>query len=139
MGRRTHGNDVGTVWNGVAYVGIPEFEEEGSDCDSDCPCWNFAHRHEGSPVNAEGSAPTTPIFSSLLDIAKPAKLKGVAKEFEIVDRVKNVIVLQEEQGGLGEWEEWEDVYEDEARPELNVVRLTYSSVLKSMARELEDG
>ncbi|RPD65694.1 hypothetical protein L227DRAFT_570977 [Lentinus tigrinus ALCF2SS1-6] len=42
---------------------------------------------------------------SILDIAKPAKPRGPAKEYEIVDTVRRVIALEED-----EWEEY--VYED---------------------------
>ncbi|KAI0827261.1 hypothetical protein BC628DRAFT_1418396 [Trametes gibbosa] len=51
----------------------------------------------------------------IMDIAKPMKLRGVSKEFEVVDTVSRVIVLEEDQtiewtGRIGadlELDEWE--------------------------------
>jgi len=63
---------------------------------------------------------------SLLDIARPAKQKGVAKDFEIVQRVRNVIVLEDD-GLEYQWEddEWEQIYDERL-----VEEQSYSSVLR---------
>ncbi|KIK68769.1 hypothetical protein GYMLUDRAFT_68602 [Collybiopsis luxurians FD-317 M1] len=54
-------------------------------------------------------------IASLLDMAKPAKLKGIAKEYEVVKGPREVIFLDEEQEwetlGLPVEEEWEEIYE----------------------------
>ncbi|KAM5546171.1 hypothetical protein V8D89_000297 [Ganoderma adspersum] len=45
----------------------------------------------------------------ILDIAKPAKPRGPAKEYEVVETVRRVIALEDDEG----WEEWEIGSEDE--------------------------
>ena len=85
---------------------------------------------------------------SLLDIARPAKQKGdvitftitiiqmthvkqsysgVAKDFEVVQKVRNVIVL-EDNGLEYQWEddEWEQIYDERHAEE----QRSYSSVLR---------
>ncbi|KAJ3933464.1 MAG: hypothetical protein NXY57DRAFT_998688 [Lentinula lateritia] len=64
---------------------------------------------------------------SLLDIARPAKSKGIAKEYEVVKGVRQVIFLDDEEVCQEEqWEEWEEIYEpgDTEKP-------TYADVLKN--------
>jgi len=64
---------------------------------------------------------------SLLDIARPAKRKGAAKDFEVVQKLRNVIVL-EDNGLEYQWEddEWEHIYDEEFVEE----QRSYSSVLR---------
>jgi len=64
---------------------------------------------------------------SLLDIARPAKQKGAAKDFEVVQKLRNVIVL-EDNGLEYQWEdeEWEHIYDEEFVEE----QRSYSSVLR---------
>ncbi|OBZ77027.1 hypothetical protein A0H81_03119 [Grifola frondosa] len=59
----------------------------------------------------------------LLDIARPAKMKGTAREFEMVDTVQRVIALEDEKQPFDD-EEWETVEKvDDAN------RLSYAYVL----------
>jgi len=68
---------------------------------------------------------------SLVDIARPAKRKGAAKDFEVVQTVQNVVVLEDEFESLGgyEWEddEWEQIFDERHSAE---ERTSYSSVLR---------
>jgi len=63
---------------------------------------------------------------SLIDIARPAKKNGVGKDFEVIQKVRNVIALEDDQW---EWEadEWERIYEQDATE-----KRSYSSVLKGL-------
>ncbi|KAF9077324.1 hypothetical protein BDP27DRAFT_1312202 [Rhodocollybia butyracea] len=72
----------------------------------------------------------------ILDIAKPAKPKGIAKDFEVVEGVRKVIFLDDE-GDWGrfseedEWEEWEKIYSDSETSDVQEVkRPAYSTVLQ---------
>jgi len=60
----------------------------------------------------------------LMAMAKPAKVKGVAKDFEFV-KVKNVIVLEDQDTENDFGEEWETIDFDEGTP----VKRTYSAAL----------
>jgi len=64
---------------------------------------------------------------SLLDIARPAKQRGAAKDFEVVQKLRNVIVL-EDNGLEYQWEddEWEHIYDERLAEE----QRSYSSVLR---------
>lgn len=70
---------------------------------------------------------------SILKIARQAKGKGVAREFEVVRNVRNVIALPEENEKifLGNDDDWERVYDEE---ELDA-RRSYSSVLRGNERK----
>ncbi|CAA7263426.1 unnamed protein product [Cyclocybe aegerita] len=70
----------------------------------------------------------------LLGIARPAKKKGVAKDFEVLKRLPDVIALDEDywessESGFSE-EEWEAIYDDERRDN----QRTYSAVLRGNER-----
>ncbi|KAF8153387.1 hypothetical protein B0H34DRAFT_103786 [Crassisporium funariophilum] len=71
---------------------------------------------------------------SLLDIARPAKRKGVAKDFEILQNVRHVIVLEDGdfQDVFEHWEDdgWEQVYDEEHVDQFK----SYSSVLRGNER-----
>ncbi|KAF8797552.1 hypothetical protein BYT27DRAFT_7179180 [Phlegmacium glaucopus] len=70
----------------------------------------------------------TDMTISLLDIARPAKRKGVAKDFEVVQKVRNVIALEDDDEGLEyQWEddEWEQIPEEQ-----HTEPRSYASVLK---------
>jgi len=122
MGRRTHASMDQTYWNGRAFVcgGNDTVDGpycvEGPDCDV-CAVENMPPY----VLDDRGQAPTSHVLSSLLDIAKPAKAKGVAKEFEVVDSVTRVIAFEDEEGPAEwgyeamhdfDWEEWDKVYEE---------------------------
>jgi hypothetical protein len=64
---------------------------------------------------------------SLLDIARPAKQKGAAKDFEVVQKVRNVIALEDNDLEY-QWEddEWELIYDERHAEE----KRSYSSTLR---------
>jgi len=80
----------------------------------------------------------TDMTVSLFDIARPAKGKGVAKGFEIVNKTRNVIPLDDGDFEIWEddvfdrelWGDWEQIY-DEQRID---TRRSYSSVLRENER-----
>ncbi|KAG6809108.1 hypothetical protein H0H92_001577 [Tricholoma furcatifolium] len=139
-GRRTHGKMAETYWNGHIFV------DAGSGPEDDhkffCPDCAFA-RCEYQPsylMGADGQPGelSTTVLPSLMDIAKPAKPRGVAKDFEVVDPVSRVLVWEDEwQSNAGPstleddelWEEWDEVYqEDDASVQED--RLSYAEALK---------
>ncbi|KIM36250.1 hypothetical protein M413DRAFT_449304 [Hebeloma cylindrosporum] len=75
---------------------------------------------------------------SLFDIARPAKGKGAAKDFEMVNKTRNVIPLDAGDFEIWEddvfdrelWGDWEEIY-DEQRVDK---RRSYSSVLRGNER-----
>jgi len=116
--------------------------------------------------DGEGNTPRMVVLESLLDIARPAKPRGVyrlgldrestslrarlgvAKEFEVVEPPRRVIVLQDELEATGmndDWEEdwisdddfdWEEVlFGSGVAPK----RHTYSAVVKGLEDEGFDG
>jgi hypothetical protein len=114
----------GTQWNGSAFISGPKVddgelfvhEEDVYDFKTD-----FTDTHDTSHH--------TDTTISLLDIARPAKPKGVAKHFEVVQKVRDVIVLEDDFEGLEhQWEddEWDQIYEERHAEEPR----SYSSVLR---------
>jgi hypothetical protein len=75
----------------------------------------------------------TDMTVSILKIARKAKGKGIAREFEVVRNVRNVIALpeQNERTFPGDDDDWEKVYDEE---ELDT-RRSYSSVLRGNERK----
>jgi len=75
---------------------------------------------------------------SLLDIARPTKAKGVAKDFEVIRKTRDVIPLDDVDFEIWEddvfdqelWGDWEQIY-DEQRGD---TRQSYSSVLRGHDR-----
>ncbi|KAF9483270.1 hypothetical protein BDN70DRAFT_873961 [Pholiota conissans] len=74
----------------------------------------------------------TDMFLPILKIARPAKGKGVARDFELVRNVRNVIALPEdrENAVLGNDDDWERIYDEQ---EVDG-RKSYSSVLRGNDR-----
>jgi len=75
---------------------------------------------------------STPVVS-LLDMARPAKPRGIAKHFEVVESPHRVIALEDldvdtEEGF--EDEGWEDLYEDEWDIPSQNQRKTYSAIVR---------
>jgi len=69
---------------------------------------------------------------SLLDIARPAKQRGAAKDFEVVRKVRNVISLEDKFEGLeyywdSEDDDWEQICDQR---HATTEKKSYSSVLK---------
>jgi len=66
------------------------------------------------------------VVIDLMAIAKPAKVKGVAKEYEVVKRVKDVIVLEDHDEDIGfGGDDWEALNYDDGSTE----KRTYSAAL----------
>lgn len=133
----------GTYWNNMALtcvrkthgVLLGDFVED--DVVTGCPLCEEERRRHCATSSGEGSPPRTVILDSLLDIAKPAKLKGLAKEFEIVACPPRVIALPEFDSSQDSevWEEdWtsddEDCWQVETEfGTLHQDRRTYSAVV----------
>ncbi|KAG5721255.1 hypothetical protein E4T56_gene2467 [Termitomyces sp. T112] len=124
MGRRTHGKMNETYWNGRAFVHVGDDAEDHILCPSsaDCKLCNFEFEPPRK-MGADGLGQESQdlVLASLLDIAKPAKRKGVTKNFEVVDSVTRVIALEHDvwQDDVGRsldndelWEEWDEAYRE---------------------------
>jgi len=113
-----HGSDADTGELSFQDEDVHDFKIDFTDNDDDT---QNTRRH-------------TDMTISLLDIARPAKQKGVAKDFEVVQTVRNVIVLEDEFESLvgfqweddNEWEQWEEVYDGRHAEQAR----SYSSVLR---------
>ncbi|TFK65006.1 hypothetical protein BDN72DRAFT_220172 [Pluteus cervinus] len=146
--RRNPGRMDGVQWNGNSFV-PPKMVDDG----------DFRHGDEDtvgeviSALDHEDVKEKYPEYFShngrvhsvsLLDIAKPAKVKGVAKEFEVVAGPQRVITIEDYEDyletfsqGTSAWDEafdefdeeseWDDVYEDDEHVR---ARKTYSAILR---------
>ncbi|KAF8064846.1 hypothetical protein FPV67DRAFT_1500396 [Lyophyllum atratum] len=136
MGRRTHAKMDQTYWNGRAFVQNGDDTIESPYCVEGPDCDVCAYEYMPPYVTDDrGQAPDSPTLISLLDIAKPAKAKGLAKEFEVVDSVTRVIAFEDDEWpddwGYQEddidWEEWNEAYEEVAQASKKQV--SYSDVV----------
>ncbi|KAL0569584.1 hypothetical protein V5O48_012372 [Marasmius crinis-equi] len=141
--RRNPGRMDGVRWNGGSFVcptrvnGDDEFweDEEYYRIMYD-DYWTFEYPAE----EEEGTAVRETQEVSLMDIAKPMKVKGIAREFEIVPTVQRVIPLEDDAKSEN-WEvmscadsEWEEMYEDGSRSDSNSgnsARGAYSDALRT--------
>lgn len=91
---------------------------ESLRCESnDSPCCSALNE-----LNAERET----ILLDLIAMAKPVKVKGLAKEFGVVPKVKQVIVLEDSISELRFCEDWEELeYNRETRE-----RTSYSAALR---------
>ncbi|KAL1948094.1 hypothetical protein VTO73DRAFT_12169 [Trametes versicolor] len=124
------GRAMGPVWDGGESDDVWETDvrEEWARNDIDADGQEGVWRHDKSQERRE---------VQLMDIAKPMKPKGVRKEFELIEPVRRVIALEEDQ--LSEWAsqisddseldalEWDMLDEDDSQSEMgsyaNVVQL----------------
>jgi len=68
----------------------------------------------------------------LLDIARPAKLKGIAKEFEVVQGSPRIVALPDEPlGPAAKEEDWEEIDSEDIDP-----RKSYSAVVRENEEHL---
>ncbi|KAI1786350.1 hypothetical protein LXA43DRAFT_1085489 [Ganoderma leucocontextum] len=111
---RAVGRTVGQEWCSDEYVcGAaigPEWEHEArgayeTDVQEE---WEREWARE-SQYDADEEDVRGPMEVHILDIAKPAKPRGAAKEYEVVETVRRVIALEDDD----KWEEWEIGSEDE--------------------------
>ncbi|KAF7375795.1 Peptide hydrolase [Mycena sanguinolenta] len=98
--RRNPGRMDGVQWNGDSFVCARQV-------DGDTP--NAEVEDEGTRTEAgsdEQRPRDEPMVISLLDIARPAKRRGLAKKYQIVPRIGRVIEIED--GTQSEqWEDWE--------------------------------
>jgi len=129
------------VSNGTTYIDLGEYADGNPVCGVDEDCEWCAVSHTQDAFNADGQALETPSLPSLLDVAKPAKVKGIAKDFEVIESVKKVIALNdvEEKHEEFRWEDdWEDVYGAEGAEAAK--KISYAAVVtRKEGGEVEDG
>jgi hypothetical protein len=126
--RRNPGRMDGLRWNGSSFICSSSIDARTTyDIIDDCDIgeWDVdLEEQEEKLSNATFSV-------SLLDIARPAKPRGIAKHFEVVERLPRVIALEETDdfGWEKEDEDWEDLYGDEWLP-LQKQRRAYSDIVR---------
>ncbi|KAF9458892.1 hypothetical protein BDZ94DRAFT_64045 [Collybia nuda] len=127
--RRNPGRMDGVRWNGSNFLcgeEVDGFDVGPIDLSNDIE-YDYMVNYDDGYVPTHS---TRPLTVSILDIARPAKRKGIAKDFEIVDGVRRIIALDDD--GPYEETEWLDNDEWEAidvggQPSAD--RKSYSSVL----------
>ncbi|KAG6835938.1 hypothetical protein H0H93_013155 [Arthromyces matolae] len=129
-----------TYWDGQAWTEVIDHIEDTDWWNNEWECEVCYEEYERPPVQDDTGREVTvekPVLVSLMDIAKPAKPKGVAREFEVVNGLSKVIACEEDvwhdNTGPGSslddfWEDWDNVYEDCAMED--VERPSYSSVAR---------
>ncbi|KAG6909675.1 hypothetical protein DXG01_016082 [Tephrocybe rancida] len=149
MGRRVHGihgTMEQTYWiRGRPFlidkdVEIYPIDYESPYCECEMCCFEFEPPYMYGNDGEAHIGPSSPVLDSLLDIAQPAKPKGVAKDFEVVDSVTRVIAFEDDgckddsSLSWGDdddfWDEWIDAYRerDEVRKEK---KPSYSAIVKN--------
>ncbi|PPR02567.1 hypothetical protein CVT24_001941 [Panaeolus cyanescens] len=119
-----------------AFVSAPQVDDsDGKLKLTDEDIYDFRVDFVDSPEFPDGEPPVRSF--SLYDLAKPAKTRGPAKAFEVVPRVRNVVVLSEaEDDDLGSFyvpstcgddEDWERISELDTEDK----KQTYSAVLRA--------
>ncbi|KAF9044935.1 hypothetical protein BJ165DRAFT_122747 [Panaeolus papilionaceus] len=122
------------AYRSKAFVSAPQVDD-GALKLTDDDVYDFRVDFIDSPEFPDGEPPVRSF--SLYELAKPAKKRGPAKEFEVIPRVRNVVVLsEEEEDGVGSFyvpstcgddEEWERISEAGTTDQ----KQTYSAVLKA--------
>ncbi|KAF8233664.1 hypothetical protein L208DRAFT_1395398 [Tricholoma matsutake] len=131
MVRRNPGRMDGRTWQGSTFICSRRI-----DCDyDDMECDAEYDERPSTPDFGVSLGDRDPmVIHSLLDIARPAKQRGVTKGFEIIQRVRDVITLEDDdddcgsvnddegwsEDDLAQWREededdyeWEELYRDE--------------------------
>ncbi|KAJ7605115.1 hypothetical protein DFH06DRAFT_1253263 [Mycena polygramma] len=106
--RRNPGRMDGVQWNGDSFVCARQVDGDGPRA-HDVGAWE----EDDSVVSDEKRADDTPMVISLLDIARPAKRRGVARKYEVLPTIPRVIELEDD-ATSEQWEQWEagsDVWE----------------------------
>ncbi|KAJ6522474.1 hypothetical protein B0H19DRAFT_1202768 [Mycena capillaripes] len=99
--RRNPGRMDGVQWNGDSFVCARQVDGEGPRA-HDVGAWK---EDEGDAPLADETRPE-PMVVSLLDIARPAKRRGVAKKYEVLPTIRRVIELEDD-AASEQWEQWE--------------------------------
>ncbi|CAA7263430.1 unnamed protein product [Cyclocybe aegerita] len=105
----------------LAYEDVYDFQVDFSDVKKDeWDLWEKRKRKGAEKVEIE-----------LMHLAHPAKRRGPAQDFEVVQRVKDVIALSEDEVEYSDWgkldlvdEEWEAIF-DESK-----VKTSYSAAVR---------
>ncbi|KAG7100213.1 hypothetical protein E1B28_001988 [Marasmius oreades] len=118
--RRNPGRMDGVRWNGDSFVCPLHVDSDlsvfgGSEDELEC---EYDDSYEFDNKRSEEKMKTVSETVCLMDIAKPMKVKGIAKDFEVLQTVRRVIALEDELENE-EWEmtsctgsEWDEVIED---------------------------
>lgn len=123
--RRNPGKDDGVSWNsGKSFICPAAVDGDYKDTELDDE--TFVPARELAP--AQEMVPSPLMTICLLDIARPIKRKGLAKDFEVVKKPQHVIALEDVEGSLEE-DDWECIYVAEVKQ-----TRTYSAVLHGDVR-----
>jgi len=125
--RRNPGREDGFQWNADHFLSPADVDGNPNEAVSDCEIDILQQIIEDISTGDEYEPQRMSV--SLLDIARPAKAKGVAKDFEIIETPIRVVALEEEEA---EWpdvdeDEWESIYAVETQ---HMQQRTYSEVLR---------
>ncbi|KAJ7093513.1 hypothetical protein C8R44DRAFT_890733 [Mycena epipterygia] len=101
--RRNPGRMDGVQWNGDSFVCARQVDGDVTR-PLDVGAWD-AEDQENTP-GSEERGPQERMVVSLLDIARPAKRRGVAKKYEVLPTIRRVIELEDD-AGSEQWEQWE--------------------------------
>jgi len=133
--RRNPGRMDGMRWNGDSFICVANVDGDNAPQLEDEVLQDARHALAGAERTPANKRPA--VLASLLDIAKPAKAKGVAKQFEVVDAVSKIIALDDDDAQTECWEldierdeEWEDLYESEEEESDGSDRQTYAAALR---------
>jgi len=122
--RRNPGREDGSRWNSSSFLSPADVDGHPEDGWGDS---NIEVIIDDLSSKREDEGPQ-PMIVSLLDIAQPAKVKGITSEFEVV-KTRRVIALEDvRDGGPYADEDWERIYDEEI---LYKEPRTYSAVLAS--------
>ncbi|KAJ7037670.1 hypothetical protein C8F04DRAFT_1092001 [Mycena alexandri] len=100
--RRNPGRMDGVQWNGDSFVCARQVDGDGFR-PSEAGTWD-QEEHDTSADDRR--PPTEPIVVSLLDIARPAKRRGVAKKYVVLPTIRRVMDLEDDTQSE-QWEQWE--------------------------------
>ncbi|KAJ6601726.1 hypothetical protein DFH09DRAFT_1301926 [Mycena vulgaris] len=101
--RRNPGRMDGVQWNGDSFVCARQVDGDLSRV-HDVGAWD-AEDHESGPLPEEQGREERMVVS-LLDMARPAKRRGVAKKYEVLPTIRRVIELEDDSTSE-QWEQWE--------------------------------
>ncbi|KAJ8093736.1 hypothetical protein PM082_009596 [Marasmius tenuissimus] len=143
IGRRNPGRMDGVKWNGDSFVCATHVD--GDDHDSDSERYSDSGYDSESDVQDERRPDSKTYEISLMDIAKPMKVKGVAKEFEIVQTVQRVIALEDD-AKSDAWDlascaesDWDEVYDEDLLEAPEKARQTYSDASRAKPKGVGTG
>jgi len=133
--RRNPGRMDGVRWAGSSFICPTSVEGDLTTSDNITGFYDNDYLSlqddiwDQAQAEASGYRREDKMSVQLWDIARPAKVKGIAKEFEVVHGVRRTIVLEDDNFETidEEDEDWENIYVDKMGPE---EPRTYSAVLR---------